>query len=143
MSINKDQVQGRIKEAAGKVQESTGKAMGSGRQQIKGNIKKNTGAAQARFGDAKKERRRREEGSGAFKVEITPGALRRRNDGARLQDGTQMAMRMAPAVIKTLPNPTFQVRRSPRKSIANKTTRTTLSLSMGATRDAGPICSAR
>jgi len=37
------------------VQESTGKAMGSGRQQIKGNIKKNTGAAQARFGDAKKE----------------------------------------------------------------------------------------
>ena len=49
MSINKDQVQGRIKEAAGKVQESTGKAMGSTGQQIKGNIKKNTGAAQAKI----------------------------------------------------------------------------------------------
>jgi uncharacterized protein YjbJ (UPF0337 family) len=53
MGINKDQVKGRVKEAAGKVQEVAGKAVGSADQQVKGNIKKNVGAAQAKFGDAK------------------------------------------------------------------------------------------
>jgi uncharacterized protein YjbJ (UPF0337 family) len=55
MSINKDQVKGRAKEAAGKVQEVAGKVVGSPRQQVKGNVKKNVGAAQAKFGDAKKD----------------------------------------------------------------------------------------
>jgi uncharacterized protein YjbJ (UPF0337 family) len=54
MSINKDQVEGRAKEAAGKVQEVAGKATGSTTQQVKGDINKNVGAAQAKFGDAKK-----------------------------------------------------------------------------------------
>ena len=54
MSINKDQVEGRVKEAAGKVQEVAGKATGSTTQQVKGNINKNVGAAQAKFGDVKK-----------------------------------------------------------------------------------------
>jgi uncharacterized protein YjbJ (UPF0337 family) len=53
MGINKDQVKGRVKEAAGKVQETAGKAVGSTNQQVKGNVKKNVGAAQAKFGDAK------------------------------------------------------------------------------------------
>jgi uncharacterized protein YjbJ (UPF0337 family) len=53
MGINKDQVEGRIKEAAGKVQEVAGKAVGNPTQQVKGNINKNVGAAQAKFGDAK------------------------------------------------------------------------------------------
>jgi uncharacterized protein YjbJ (UPF0337 family) len=53
MSINKDQVEGRAKEAAGKVQETAGKAVGSTKQQVKGNINKNVGAAQAKFGDVK------------------------------------------------------------------------------------------
>jgi uncharacterized protein YjbJ (UPF0337 family) len=53
MGINKDQVEGRAKEAAGKVQEVAGKAVGSTTQQVKGNINKNMGAAQAKFGDAK------------------------------------------------------------------------------------------
>jgi uncharacterized protein YjbJ (UPF0337 family) len=53
MSINKDQVEGRAKEATGKVQEVAGKAVGSTNQQVKGNINKNVGAAQAKFGDAK------------------------------------------------------------------------------------------
>ena len=53
MHINKDQVKGRAKEAAGKIQEVAGKAMGNPSQQVKGNIKKNVGAAQAKFGDAK------------------------------------------------------------------------------------------
>jgi uncharacterized protein YjbJ (UPF0337 family) len=55
MSINKDQVKGRVKEAAGKVQEVAGKAFGRTNQQVKGNIKKNIGAAQAKFGDAKRD----------------------------------------------------------------------------------------
>ena len=54
MSINKDQIEGRAKEAAGKVQEVAGKAVGNRNQQVKGNIKKNVGAAQAKFGDAKR-----------------------------------------------------------------------------------------
>jgi uncharacterized protein YjbJ (UPF0337 family) len=53
MSINKDQVEGRVKEAAGKVQEVAGKAVGSTTQQVKGNVNKNAGAAQAKFGDVK------------------------------------------------------------------------------------------
>jgi uncharacterized protein YjbJ (UPF0337 family) len=53
MGINKDQVEGRAKEAAGKVQEVAGKSVGSTNQQVKGNINKNMGAAQAKFGDVK------------------------------------------------------------------------------------------
>jgi uncharacterized protein YjbJ (UPF0337 family) len=53
MSINKDQVEGRVKEATGKIQETAGKAVGSTNQQVKGTINKNVGAAQAKFGDMK------------------------------------------------------------------------------------------
>jgi uncharacterized protein YjbJ (UPF0337 family) len=55
MSMNKDQVEGRAKEAAGKVQEVAGKVVGSANQQVKGNINKNVGAAQAKFGDVKRD----------------------------------------------------------------------------------------
>lgn len=53
MSVNKDQVEGRVKEAAGKVQEVAGKMVGSKSEQVKGTINKNVGATQAKFGDAK------------------------------------------------------------------------------------------
>ena len=53
MSINKDQVQGRVKEAAGKVQETGGKVVGSTNQEIKGKVNKHVGAAEAKFGDIK------------------------------------------------------------------------------------------
>ena len=53
MSINKDQVEGRIKEAGGKVQESAGKAVGNTKQQVKGAINKTAGTAQAKYGDLK------------------------------------------------------------------------------------------
>ena len=53
MGINKDQVEGRVKEAAGKVQEVAGKAVGSTSQQAKGMLNKVAGASQAKFGDAK------------------------------------------------------------------------------------------
>jgi uncharacterized protein YjbJ (UPF0337 family) len=53
MGINKDQVEGRAKEAAGKVQEVAGKAVGSTTQQVKGTVNKAAGAAQAKYGDIK------------------------------------------------------------------------------------------
>jgi uncharacterized protein YjbJ (UPF0337 family) len=53
MGINKDQVEGRAKEAAGKVQEVAGKAVGSTTQQVKGAVNKTVGAAQAKYGDVK------------------------------------------------------------------------------------------
>ena len=55
MGINKDQVEGRVKEAAGKVQEVTGKAVGSDTQRAKGMAKKVGGAAQAAYGDIKED----------------------------------------------------------------------------------------
>jgi uncharacterized protein YjbJ (UPF0337 family) len=55
MGINKDQVEGRVKEAAGKVQETAGKATGSRTQQAKGMAKKVGGAAQAGYGDVKED----------------------------------------------------------------------------------------
>jgi uncharacterized protein YjbJ (UPF0337 family) len=51
MGINKDQVDGRLKEAAGKVQEVAGRVTGSHTQEAKGVINKNLGAAQAKVGD--------------------------------------------------------------------------------------------
>ncbi len=51
--MNKDQVEGRVKEAAGKVQETAGKAVGSTTQQVKGAAHKVAGAAQAKYGDVK------------------------------------------------------------------------------------------
>jgi uncharacterized protein YjbJ (UPF0337 family) len=53
MGINKDQVDGRVKEAAGKVQEVAGRVTGSPTQELKGKVKKTVGSAQAGFGDAK------------------------------------------------------------------------------------------
>ncbi len=53
MSINKDQVEGRVKEAVGKVQEVAGRTVGNKTQEAKGAINKNVGAAQAKFGDVK------------------------------------------------------------------------------------------
>jgi len=53
MGINKDQVEGRVKEATGKVQEAAGKAVGNGTQQAKGVAKQVGGAAQSAYGDAK------------------------------------------------------------------------------------------
>jgi len=53
MGINKDQVEGRVKEATGKVQEVAGKAVGSTTQQVKGTLNKAAGAAQAKYGDVK------------------------------------------------------------------------------------------
>ncbi|MDP1722881.1 MAG: CsbD family protein [Candidatus Gottesmanbacteria bacterium] len=51
--MNKDQVNGRIKEVIGKVKEVAGKITDDKDLEVKGNIQKNIGKAQADFGDLK------------------------------------------------------------------------------------------
>ncbi len=53
MSINKDQVKGRVKEAEGKIKEVAGALVGNEKMEAKGKVKKNLGEAQARYGDIK------------------------------------------------------------------------------------------
>ena len=51
--MNKQQVKGSIKEAAGEVQEQAGKLIGSKQQEIKGHAREQTGKAQKTGGDLK------------------------------------------------------------------------------------------
>lgn len=51
--MNKDQVKGKAKVIAGKVQEQAGKLVGSKEQQVKGLSKQISGKVQAGFGDVK------------------------------------------------------------------------------------------
>ena len=55
MSMNKDQVDGRIKQAEGKIKEVAGKLVGNDTMEAKGTIKKVLGEAQAKYGDVKKD----------------------------------------------------------------------------------------
>jgi len=64
--------------------------------------------------------------------------------GARIKgDPYSRARIMAPATIRSPPTPRTKVSLSPRKSAANKMTKATLNLSMGATRTASPSWRAR
>ena len=51
--MNKDQVEGALQNAAGKVQEKAGEVVGSTEQQAKGIVKQVDGKAQEKVGDAK------------------------------------------------------------------------------------------
>lgn len=51
--MNKDQVKGAVKDAAGKVQRETGELIGSPEQQAKGLAKQAEGKVQKSYGDAK------------------------------------------------------------------------------------------
>lgn len=51
MTINKDQVQGRVDEVIGAMKETAGKIVGNPTLQAKGNIEKNVGKVQAKVGD--------------------------------------------------------------------------------------------
>ena len=55
MTINKDQVKGRVDEAKGAVKEATGKLVGNETLEAKGNIQKNVGKAQSKLGDLKQD----------------------------------------------------------------------------------------
>ena len=54
-SMNKDQVKGATKDAAGKVQEAAGKLVNSKEQQAKGLAKQAAGSVQKNYGDAKED----------------------------------------------------------------------------------------
>lgn len=51
--MNKQQLTGRLNEAAGKVQELTGRLMGSKDQEIKGDARSRAGKAESSVGDLK------------------------------------------------------------------------------------------
>lgn len=51
--MNKDQIQGRMKKAGGKIKEITGKAVGNDKLDAKGQIEQASGKAQANYGDLK------------------------------------------------------------------------------------------
>jgi uncharacterized protein YjbJ (UPF0337 family) len=55
MSMNKDQVKGRVKEAEGKIKEIAGKLVGNDSLEAKGKVQKVLGKAQAKFGDVKQD----------------------------------------------------------------------------------------
>ena len=56
--MNRDQVKGRMKEAAGKIQQKAGKASGSISQQAKGLAKQGAGKVQKNVGDARNDAER-------------------------------------------------------------------------------------
>ena len=51
--MNKQQVKGKLKEAAGEVQERTGRLVGSTEQEAKGHAREVEGKAQKKLGDVK------------------------------------------------------------------------------------------
>ena len=53
MSVNKDQIKGRVKEAEGKAKEVAGKMVGNEKLELKGNVQRALGRAQAKFGDVR------------------------------------------------------------------------------------------
>jgi uncharacterized protein YjbJ (UPF0337 family) len=55
MSINKDQIKGRVDEAKGTVKEAVGKLVGNETLEAKGNIQKNLGKVEAKVGDIKQD----------------------------------------------------------------------------------------
>jgi len=55
MSMNKDQVKGRVNEAKGKIKEAAGGLVGNERLKAKGKVQKTLGKAQAKYGDVKQD----------------------------------------------------------------------------------------
>jgi uncharacterized protein YjbJ (UPF0337 family) len=53
MSVNKDQIKGRVEEAKGAIKEAAGKVMGSAKLETTGAVEKHLGNAQAKVGDLK------------------------------------------------------------------------------------------
>jgi hypothetical protein len=80
------------------------------------------------------------EGLGTYAVPATPPSTRSPIPHFHYRSKARM---IAPAMISEPPKNFVDVSRSPRNMAANTMTNATLNLSTGATRDAGPSCSAR
>jgi uncharacterized protein YjbJ (UPF0337 family) len=61
MTINKDQIQGRVDAATGAVKEAAGKLVGNPTLQVKGRIEKNVGNTQAALGDIRNDLKKLQE----------------------------------------------------------------------------------
>jgi uncharacterized protein YjbJ (UPF0337 family) len=57
MTMNKDQVEGRVRESEGKIKEVVGKLVGNETLELKGKVQKALGEAQAKVGDIKHDMR--------------------------------------------------------------------------------------
>ncbi len=57
MGMNKDQVEGRVKESEGKIKEVVGKLVGNEALEARGKVEKVLGEAQAKAGDIKRDMR--------------------------------------------------------------------------------------
>ena len=55
ISINKDQVKGRVEQAKGSIKETAGKVVGNEKLQAEGKLDKATGKTQATYGDLKED----------------------------------------------------------------------------------------
>lgn len=55
MGMNKDQTEGRVKQAEGKIKEIAGKLVGNEKLEAKGKVQRVLGKAQAKFGDVKQD----------------------------------------------------------------------------------------
>ena len=55
MGINKDQVQGRVKEVKGKIKEVAGNLVGNDTLEAKGKVQRLVGETQAKLGDIKQD----------------------------------------------------------------------------------------
>lgn len=55
MTMNKDQVDGRVKEAKGTIKQVAGQLVGNEKLEAKGTAQKIVGKAQAKFGDIKQD----------------------------------------------------------------------------------------
>lgn len=51
--MNKDQIDGRIKQSGGRVKQFVGKTLGNPRMELEGRIQQATGRVQTRYGDLK------------------------------------------------------------------------------------------
>jgi len=67
MTMNKDQIDGRVKKSGGKVKEAMGKALGKPSLEFKGKVEQVTGHAQASFGDIQNDLKNREKTKRASK----------------------------------------------------------------------------
>ena len=55
MSVNKDQVKGRLEVVKGAVKETTGKIVGDKSLELEGRVQKKVGSVQSKLGDIKKD----------------------------------------------------------------------------------------
>jgi uncharacterized protein YjbJ (UPF0337 family) len=83
--MNKDRVEGKIKDVAGRVQRQAGEWTGDSEAQVKGALKQAEGKVQNAFGKAKDAIKKPAEGTHPEDVEDTDAAVGAEDDSERLR----------------------------------------------------------